>query len=149
MFFYQLFIGAILVCVTVVIHAVILDRIMVFLEKIGKGVSKVFGRFWKIPMLVVASLGAFFSHILQIWLWAIFYLKVDAFQNLATPLYFSTNAFTTVGFGDIVLDVQWQLLGSFQAGNGFLLFGWSTAFIFEVMSRLYRQGSFAKGEGTA
>ncbi|MGH1457204.1 MAG: hypothetical protein ACRBDI_10515 [Alphaproteobacteria bacterium] len=35
------------------------------------------------------------------------------------------------------MDKEWRLVSSFQSANGFILFGWSTAFIFEVMSKLY------------
>ena len=41
------------------------------------------------------------------------------------------------GFGDVVLDEKWRLISSFQSANGFILFGWSTAFIFEIMSSRY------------
>jgi hypothetical protein len=29
-----------------------------------------------------------------------------------------------------VLDEQWRLLSSFEAANGLLMFGWSTALVF-------------------
>ena len=74
---------------------------------------------------------------IQIWLWALFYLRVGALPALEEALYFSTSTFTTVGYGDVVLTGKWRLVSSFQAANGFILFGWSTAFIFEIMSRLY------------
>ena len=61
------------------------------------------------------------------------------FDTLEAALYFSTSAFTTLGMGDVVLSDEWRLMGSIEAANGFLLFGWSTAFIFEVMSQLYRK----------
>ena len=97
-------------------------------------------------MLTIAVLGVFCAHVIQIWLWAIFYLAVNALPNLEEALYFSTSAFTTVGFGDLVLDERWRLVSSFQSANGFILFGWSTAFIFEVMSRFYR-GDWLKKSG--
>jgi len=42
---------------------------------------------------------------------------------------------TTLGYGDVVPVPEWQLLGPMTAMNGILLFGWSTAVIFEVMRR--------------
>jgi hypothetical protein len=33
----------------------------------------------------------------------------------------------------------WRLLGAIEGANGFMLFGWSTAFTFEVLSHLYRK----------
>ena len=95
-------------------------------------------------LLVTVVLGIFLAHIVQIWLWAIFYLYIDVVEITdieEAALYFSTSTFTTVGFGDIILDKDWRLVSSFQSANGFILFGWSTAFIFEIMSKLYEDDS--------
>lgn len=135
--FYELFIGSLLISITVVIHAVALDRLKGLLVSVENGFRLRMRHSWKIPMLIIAVLGAFCSHIVQIWLWAVFYLSIEALPTLEEALYFSTCTFTTVGYGDIVLDKGWRLVSSFQAANGFILFGWSTAFIFEVMSGLY------------
>ena len=133
----QFFIGALLIGATVIIHATVLDRLIVLLKLIGPFIYKHFGRAWNIPILVMAALGVFGAHVIEIWLWAMFYLSVDALHGLEEALYFSTATFTTVGWGDVVLTPDWRLISSFQSVNGFLLFGWSTAFIFEVMARLY------------
>lgn len=92
---------------------------------------------WKAAILTFAVLCVFCAHIVQIWIWALFYLAVDALPTMEAALYFSTSCFTTVGFGDVVLGEDWRLLSSFQSANGFILFGWSTAFIFEVTSKIY------------
>lgn len=137
MFFAQLIIGAILVCMTVLVHAVVLDRLMKFLETAGPAFYRRFYRHWKPPVLIFTVLGVLCAHIIQIWLWAVFYMGVTEFESFEEALYFSTSTFTTVGYGDVVLDKSWRLIGSFQSANGFILFGWSTAFIFKVMSKLY------------
>ncbi len=147
MFISQLFIGAALIIVTVLIHAVALDRLLLFLERSSPRVFKQFPKFWKVIMLVITVMGVFLAHIVQIWLWAVFYLSVNALPTLEESLYFSTSTFTTAGFGDVVLDKTWRLLSSFQSANGFILFGWSTAFIFEVMSKLYKEGPLKKTAG--
>ena len=133
----QFFIGAILICLTVIIHAVALDYLLTSLDHSKNKMRLVFKKHWKIPILVTAVLGVFVAHIVQIWIWAAFYLFIGTLPDFEEALYFSTSTFTTVGFGDIFLDKTWRLLSSFQSANGFILFGWSTAFIFEVMSKLY------------
>jgi hypothetical protein len=50
-------------------------------------------------------------------------------------VYFAFVNYTTLGYGDIVPVKDWQLLGPMTAMNGVLLFGWSTAVIFEVLRR--------------
>lgn len=137
----HLFIGTILICITVIIHAVCLDFLIRKIEGAKNSARLIFKQFWKTPLIVTAVLGVFCAHILQIWVWAVFYIYVDALPTMEESLYFSTSTFTTVGYGDIVLSEDWRLVSSFQSANGFILFGWSTAFIFEVMSQLYRDES--------
>jgi len=141
----QLAIGAILLCITVVIHAVVLDRLLNVFEKGSNRVRLMFGKSWKIPVLVIAVLGVFTAHVVQIWLWAMFYLYIEVLPDLESALYFSTTTFTTVGYGDVFLDKDWRLLSSVQSANGFIMFGWSTAFIFEIMSKLYKGENNAQG----
>jgi hypothetical protein len=50
-------------------------------------------------------------------------------------VYFAFVNYTTLGYGDITPVKEWQLLGPMTAMNGVLLFGWSTAVIFEVLRR--------------
>ncbi len=147
MFITQLVIASILVGLTVIVHAIALDRLMILLEALGPKVFKHSPRLWKAPMIVIAVVGNFLALIAEIWIWAVFYLGVNALPDIEAALYFSTSTFTTVGFGDLVLSKDWRLLSSFQSANGFILFGWSTAFIFEVMSKLYQREAIRKTEG--
>lgn len=149
MFFGILGIGAILIVITVLVHAVILERMIVSLKSAAfeYWINQIIpASFRKMFIITFAVLGTFLSHVIQIWIWALFYLfVVGAITDLESALYFSTSAFTTVGFGDVVLDKDWRLLSTFQAAGGFLMFSWSAAFIFEVMFRLYEPRSF-RGE---
>lgn len=83
-------------------------------------------------LFIVLSL--FALHMIEIWLYAGLYMVLGEFTSLESALYFSTSTFTTVGFGDIFLDQKWRLLSAIQSANGFLLIGWSTAYLVSVMS---------------
>lgn len=72
----------------------------------------------------------------EIWLYAVAYLMVGALGDFEAALYFSTTSFTTLGYGDVVLDHRWRLLGAIEGANGLLLFGWSTAFLISVTGRM-------------
>jgi hypothetical protein len=81
-------------------------------------------------------LGLMLIHAVEVWLYAGLFLALGALPDLETAVYFSTTSFTTIGYGDIVLDRQWRLVGAIEGANGLLLFGWSTAFLFSVISRM-------------
>ena len=142
----QLLIGCFMIALTVIIHAVALDRITVLLEKSGPWAYKKYKRSWEIPLMVITVLSVFLAHIIQIWIWAVmfYYLEPETLPTFEAALYFSTSSFTTVGFGDVYLNETWRLLSSFESANGFILFGWSTAFIFEIISKLYKDERIKK-----
>jgi hypothetical protein len=52
-----------------------------------------------------------------------------------TSSYFAFVNCATLGYGDIVPVARCRLLGPMAALNGILLFGWSTAVIFEVLRK--------------
>ena len=58
--------------------------------------------------------------------------------------------YTTLGYGDVVPVERWRLIGPITAMNGMLVFGWSTAVIFEILRRTVRRISsgMALGDGS-
>lgn len=70
------------------------------------------------------------------WTWAGLFLWLDVFQDIESALYFSIVTFTTLGYGDIVLDTQWRILGSLSAVNGLIIVGLNTAFLVEAIARI-------------
>jgi len=73
----------------------------------------------------------------EVLLWASAYILLGEIQSLEPAFYFSMVTFTTLGYGDIVLDESWRLLASFQASTGILMFGWTTAILIAVVQHCY------------
>lgn len=80
----------------------------------------------------------FLATVLEVWAWAMLYLVLGAIGSVEEAAYFSTVTFTTLGYGDITLDA-WRLLSSFEAANGLLMFGWSTALVFVAVQWIYER----------
>jgi voltage-gated potassium channel Kch len=57
--------------------------------------------------------------------------------DLQSAIYFSAATYTTVGYGDLVLPVEWRLVGGVEALTGILMCGWSTGFFFAIVSRMF------------
>jgi hypothetical protein len=74
---------------------------------------------------------------LESGLWAGFYVMVHALPTFGDAIYFSLVTFTTLGYGDITLDEKWRVLAAFEAANGIIMFGWTTAIIATVAHRLF------------
>ena len=85
--------------------------------------------------IVGATLLALAGHLGEIVLWA-FTLDISgAVADFSAAIYSSAGSYTTSG-SDIVLPPRWKLLGPFEAVDGMLMFGVSTAVIFAVIQRL-------------
>ncbi len=75
------------------------------------------------------------AHSVEVLVWSLCYGIVGAAPAGADLAYFAFVNYTTLGYGDVVPVEPWRLLGPMTAMNGVLLFGWSTAVIFEVLRR--------------
>ena len=100
----------------------------------------------------MAALVLVFLHALEIMIWAgVFKALVPAGElaDFEAALYFSFVTFTTLGYGDITLNPDWRLLASFEAANGIIMFGWTTALIVAYLQRIvpisFGQGGASDG----
>ncbi len=92
--------------------------------------GKVFSISWLVFIL-------FFAAILEAMLWALTYMWLGAIQGFEEAVYFSIVTYTTLGYGDITLGETWRLLSAFQAANGVVIFGWSTAIVMAVVQKIF------------
>ena len=56
--------------------------------------------------------------------------------SLVQALYVSISAYSTAGETGAILPVRWRIVGVIEAVNGMLLIGWSTAFLFQILTHL-------------
>lgn len=129
--------------VTVVIHSVGLSVLMRRLNARAieaAGLRRSFSTVMAATVVAVAVL-----HGCEAAVWAVVYRLIGVVPDFETAFYFSFVAFTTVGFGDITLAPPWRILSAMEAADGMLLFGWSTAFLFAVVQRVWRSGQESNG----
>lgn len=107
-------------------------------------------RFWSGTWLFILVAGwIILFHLIEIAIWAWFYVWKDAMPDLSTALYFSAVTYTTTGYGDLVLPEEWRLLGGVEALTGILMCGWSTGFFFVIVSRMLEKPAQPAGTGGA
>jgi hypothetical protein len=97
----------------------------------------------RVVAIAAVVLGLFATLSIEVWLWTLAYLSVGAFNDLETALYFSTVTFSTLGYGDVLPLLHWRLFSALEAVNGFLVIGWSTAYLVAASTRV---GPFRSGE---
>ncbi|PXW68686.1 ion channel [Loktanella sp. PT4BL] len=90
-------------------------------------------------VLCVTALWVLLQMTIAVWTWAFTFMALGVFDALETSVYFALVAFTTLGFGDILLPVEWRLLGGMAALNGLLNIGLVTAAMVETLRQLRLQ----------
>ena len=91
-----------------------------------------------IAVVVAVALTLATLHGIESIIWAIGYVRLGALPSSAEATLYSVDSLTTRGASGLVLGGGWQMMGALEAGDGMLLFGISTAFLFYVMTRLWR-----------
>ena len=135
--------GTLVIGITVLVHTVgliVLSRVMILAINWSRLHQHAAGR---TGALVTAVLGLFFIHTIEVWIWAVVFFAVGVAPIFADALYFSTVTFSTIGYGDILPPPGWRLFCALEGINGFLLIGWSTAYLVAASTR---HGPFRRGE---
>jgi voltage-gated potassium channel len=145
---YSLF-GLLLVTITVVIHAFGTTSLLL---QLGRRYDKrtrshrLTSTLWFLISTIIALTAL---HLVQIAVWAWAYMillpetVLDTFEE---AMYFSFVTFTTLGYGDITLPSIWRILSGYEALNGVLLIGWSTAMLFAVVQRTWKDALRAEAD---
>lgn len=139
-------IGAALVAITVIIHAI---GTSVWVHHLKKRFDDDLP--WtsrrSVLVLVNTAIIVIALHSLEIVIWAGAYQLFVPTNELATfeeAVYFSFVTFTTLGYGDITLSAGFRLLSGIEALNGIILVGWTTAMIFSVVQYIWRTSADTK-----
>jgi hypothetical protein len=129
----QLALGTALVLISVVVSALAFWVLEVLLIRARPWIARPPHRAKLMLMLCVAVLWSFSTVVVGVWIWALAFRALDVFPTLEGAVYFSIVAYTTLGFGDILLPQDWRLLGGMASANGLLNFGLLTAMLVEVL----------------
>jgi hypothetical protein len=129
----QLLLGSCLICATTLSAALSWWGLEVILLRTHAWVIRAPHGPKLIAVLTMAMLWTLMMMTVSVWIWAIALWILNIFQTIEASVYFSLVAFTTLGFGDILLPMEWRLLGGLAAANGLLIFGILTAMLVETL----------------
>ena len=132
----ELLVGFIVSVLNIMIHA----RVTVGAAGIARAAGRWHTRWPRVHLMAVmvaTAVALMVAHTLEIFVWALAYAIVGAAPAGSDLLYFSFVNYTTLGYGDITPVHAWRLSGPMTAMNGILMFGWSTAVLFEVLRKTH------------
>ena len=133
-------VGIMGIAITVALHALATSLIVRFLKRFGTRIRQCCGGRGRSLVISITAVFLALKHYLDVVLWAIAYrfcCGADAFAEFNDAVYFSSVTYTSLGYGDIVLEGNWRLLCGIQAMNGILLFAWSTAILITIVRQIW------------
>jgi hypothetical protein len=139
----NLMVGSSLVALTVLIHTGGLVLLARMTPRAARWLGLHSNDLGRSLVMMTSVLGIFALHTVEVWLWALAYILLNSTQSFIDALDLSTAMFSTVGYGPIIVAPAWRLLTALEGINGFILIGWSTAYLVGVSTR---HGPFRKAE---
>ena len=127
--------GSVVVSLTILLHGVGLLALSHMLRRVIERFRPHHSRVGTVSVMVFTVLALFALHSVEIWVWAFAYLWLGALPDLESALFFSTLSFSTLGAEEVSANFEWRLFGSIEGVNGFLLIGWSTAYLIPAWTR--------------
>nr|WP_244624964.1 potassium channel family protein [Rhizobium daejeonense] len=140
--FLNLAVGTLVISLTVIIHTFGLMAVTHAMSWVTAHM-RLHARRSRILAMNTVVLGIFAVLTTEVWLWALTFHEIGFFNDFTTSLYFSTVTFSTIGYGDVFPHPEWRMLAGLEGVNGFLLIGWSTAYLVAAGIRV---GPFRSGE---
>ena len=128
----QYLVGAAASMCNIAIHALV----MVAVIKVTRFAHELATSYHTLRLMIVmiaAVTVLMIAHLAEVLVWSLTYAIFSVAPDGADIVYFAFVNYTTLGYGDVTPVARWHLLGPMTAMNGVLLFGWSTAVVFEVL----------------
>ena len=130
-----LLIAALLVAVTVIVHAAGFSLV---LRSLIKSRAAPPTRAWPIAWLLTrVAWSLILIHVAEVAVWALCYLWLECLPDAESALYFSGVSYTSIGYGDLVLLKPWRMLGPLEGLTGILMCGLSAGLFFALVTRIY------------
>jgi hypothetical protein len=136
----QLLVGTAVSVCNIAIHGLVMALVVQISSRIARAKHTAQQSLRSTTVMIATVPVLMAAHFSEVMVWSLAYIIVGAAPAGAEPVYFAFVNYTTLGYGDVTPVQRWRLLGPITAMNGVLLFGWSTAVIFEVLRRTARRG---------
>ena len=142
----QILVGAAVSGCNIAIHSILMAAVIWAARAAGEIATA--HRSHRLITVMIATVSFLMAaHLAEVLVWALAYAIVGVAPEGTDLVYFAFVNYTTLGYGDVTPVERWHLLGPMTAMNGVLLFGWSTAVIFEVLRKTVMSSRSEEGDG--
>jgi hypothetical protein len=143
----QLLVGSLVSVLNIMVHALATIAAIGIARRTDlKGTAR--PRIHLMAVMIATVLVLMLAHTIEIIVWSLSYVLVGAAPEGSEFLYFAFVNYTTLGYGDVTPVKEWRLVGPMAAMNGILMFGWSTAVLFEVLLKTIERLGAAAAPGS-
>ena len=130
----QLLIGGIVCVGNITIHSLVMT-VVVSVSRVSSTTKRSHPSLRLITVMIATVSVLMAAHVLEVFVWSLAYSIEDAAPAGTNLVYFAFVNYATLGYGDVTPVEGWRLLGPITAMNGALMFGWSTAVIYDVLQK--------------
>jgi hypothetical protein len=130
----QFLVGGIVCVCTITIHSLVMT-VVVSVARVQSTTKRSHPSLRLIITMIATVSILMAAHVLEVFVWSLAYSIVDAAPAGTNLVYFAFVNYATLGYGDVIPVEGWRLLGPITAMNGALMFGWSTAVIYDVLHK--------------
>jgi len=132
--------GLLLILLIVIFHAQCLGLIRKEINRRLRDTGRL-PHLWSSSTFIigVTALSVTILHGIEGVFWAGAYLLLGALPNAKSTMLYSLNAMTSYGHANLYLEPRWEMMGALEALNGWILFGLTTAFLFNVIQKSWSQ----------
>jgi len=123
--------GITLVAITMAIHGCGMLATLFTCHIVGQKAEGPASFFRGGAVLILASWMIVLIHLIELLMWAAFFLWQGAMPNPSTSYYFALMQYTTVG-SNVNLPFRWRLLDGMLPIAGLMTFAWSTGVLFAL-----------------
>ena len=142
----QYLVGAGASMCNIAIHAVVMVTV-IKVTRVADELATTYQTLRLIAVMIATVTVLMIAHLAEVLVWSLTYAIFGVAPEGSDIVYFAFVNYTTLGYGDVTPVMHWHLLGPMTAMNGVLLFGWSTAVIFEVLRMTLRASGERENPG--
>ena len=129
----EIAIGAIMLLVSLTIHFLgMLSVQAVYAHRVSKRPYLSVARQAGLALLVLMMV---LTHLLEIIAWAVALYFLGAIGNLRDANYYVSVTYTTLGYAEGTLPLNWRFLSPMIAMSGLFAFGWTTGVLFQIVTQ--------------